>query len=140
MENCVTSADAYPLSFQLFVEKSDGSYEAVTEKKSEPSINGIGKPKLDSSDTRTYLMNVRIFSSNKILDHNLITNRFFLEGGVGKVAEKIKARKVRRRSTCQTYIRTGECISLHGTTDLVRYTCDTFKYIGILAQTYIAVK
>lgn len=59
MENCVTSADAYPLSFQLFVDKGDGSYEAVTEKKSEPSITGIGKPKLDSSDTRTYLMNVR---------------------------------------------------------------------------------
>ncbi|KAJ8045834.1 Polycystic kidney disease 1-related protein [Holothuria leucospilota] len=67
-ENCVTSSDAYPLNFQLFVEKDDGSYEAVTEKKSEPSISGIGKPKLDGSDTRTYIM--------KVCDKNLMCSEY----------------------------------------------------------------
>ncbi|XP_071499141.1 uncharacterized protein [Diadema antillarum] len=57
-ENCVTSADAYPLNYQLFVVGEDGNYEAISEQNSEPSFSGIGKPKLDDSDIRVYIIKV----------------------------------------------------------------------------------
>ncbi|XP_054758721.2 uncharacterized protein LOC129264802 [Lytechinus pictus] len=57
-ENCVTSVDAYPLNYQLSVVKADGELEIITEKNSEPSFTGVGKPKLEGSDNRTYVITV----------------------------------------------------------------------------------
>lgn len=57
-ENCVTSADAYPLNYQLSVVKADGELEIITERNSEPSFTGVGKPKLEGSDNRTYIITV----------------------------------------------------------------------------------
>ena len=77
-ENCVTSADAYPLDYQLSVLKEDGSWEILSEKNSEPSFTGVGKPRLEGNDTRVYVITVS--NNNTITCHTqqLTINYFSL--------------------------------------------------------------
>lgn len=50
--------DDLPLNYQLFAENAEENLEAVTERKSEPSMSIVGKPATDSNGTRKYVIKV----------------------------------------------------------------------------------
>ncbi|XP_033123601.1 uncharacterized protein LOC117122201 [Anneissia japonica] len=68
-ENCVTSDNAYPLSYQLFVVNKEGNTEAVTETRSDPTFSIPGKSKIEGSDTRDYAI--------KVCDTNFMCTTYF---------------------------------------------------------------
>ena len=56
--NCVADETAYPLTYQIFLDKGDGTFEAFTEKTSEPVIEGVGKPAREGTNTNTFVARV----------------------------------------------------------------------------------
>ena len=59
IENCAADESAYPLTYQIFVTRDDeGTLEAVTERLSEPSTSGVGKPARTGASNNTFVVEV----------------------------------------------------------------------------------
>ena len=58
-ENCAADETAYPLTYQIFVTRDDqGTLEAVSQRLSEPSTRGVGKPARTGTSNNTFVVQV----------------------------------------------------------------------------------